>query len=379
MKKLLNRAADYLRECDKVLFLLIIVATLFGSIEVLSSTYYVMPGLRQFIMHIFGLVIGLVAVVMISSINYRSIIRVWLPIAVLFLIPVLLTFVIGYAPPGTDDKAWLLLPGGISIQPAEFLKIAFILSFSWHLSKVGDGISKLKNVLLLCVHGAIPVMLIHIQGDDGTALIFAIMFVAMMFAAGLKLRYFAIAGGAAVVGAPIIYFFVMNDAQRSRIYSLLFPAEEDYLGILWQQSRGRSALANGGIFGQGIFHGSLVQSGSIPEGYNDFIFCSIGEEFGLIGCLAVIALLVLVCLRVIKISKSTSDRTGLFICTGAFAMIAGQTMINIGMNITLMPVIGITLPFFSAGTTSLLTVFISMGLVMSVYMHRTSGMIYLHD
>ena len=379
MKKLLNRAADYLRECDKVLFLLIIVATLFGSIEVLSSTYYVMSGLRQFIMHIFGLVIGLVAVVMISSINYRSIIRVWLPIAVIILVPVLLTFVIGYAPPGTDDKAWLLLPGGISIQPAEFLKIAFILSFSWHLSKVGDGISKLKNILLLCVHGAIPVMLIHIQGDDGTALIFAIMFVAMMFAAGLKLRYFAIAGGAAVVGAPIIYFFVMNDAQRSRIYSLLFPTEEDYLGILWQQSRGRSALANGGIFGQGIFHGSLVQSGSIPEGYNDFIFCSIGEEFGLIGCLAVIALLVLVCLRVLKISKSTSDRTGLFICTGAFAMIAGQTIINIGMNITLMPVIGITLPFFSAGTTSLLTVFISMGLVMSVYMHRTSGMIYLHD
>lgn len=378
LKRILHTVADYVRESDKLLYILCITAALYGSAAVLSSTYFVMGGARQFIMHILGLTVGLAAAVVISLFNYRSIIKLWLPIAVILVIPVLLTFVIGYAPAGTDDKAWLLI-GGFSIQPAEFLKIAFIISFSMHLNRVGDGINKLRSIILLCIHGALPVLLIHFQGDDGTALVFAIMFLVMMFAAGLKTRYFAMAGGAVAVGIPIVYFFIMNEDQQSRIYAMLFPTEEDYLGVLWQQSRGRAALANGGIFGSGIFNGSLVQSGSIPEGYNDFIFSSIGEEFGLIGCAAVILLIAAICVRILKIGSRTTDKTGLIICSGVFGMLSAQTVINIAMNLSMMPVIGITLPFFSAGTSSLLTVVAAIGLVMSVYRHKTSGIIYLRD
>lgn len=377
MKQLLHAIADYFRECNKPLYFFCIFTTLFGSMAVLSSTYYVMHGLRQFLMQLIGLLCGLIAAVVISNFDYRRLTKRWAIIAAILVIPVILTFFIGYAPAGTDDKAWLLI-GGISVQPAEFLKVGFLLSFAWHINRVGEDINRLKNIILLCFHGAVPVLLIHFQGDDGTALVFAVMFLAMMFAAGLRARYFIIAGCAALVAAPTLYFFIMNEDQQARVYALLFPSEEDYLGVLWQQSRGRSALANGGIFGRGLFKGPLVQSGSIPEGYNDFIFCSIGEEMGMIGCLITIALIVTVCILILRIGLR-SDRTGLSICVGTFAMLAGQTIINIGMNLSLIPVIGITLPFFSAGGTSLLSIMLAIGLVMSVYMHRAGGKIHLRE
>lgn len=378
MKRILHTVADYVRECDKVLYGLCIVAALYGGLAVLSTTYYVMGGARQLIMHLLGLTIGMIGAVVITAIDYRKIMKLWFLILIPLVALVLLTFVIGYAPAGTDDKAWLLLPGNISVQPAEFLKIGFVISFSWHLDKVGEKINKFRHIILLCIHGAVPVLLIHEQGDDGTALVFAIMFVAMMFAAGLKARYFIIAISSVAVLAPLVYFFIMNEDQKARVFALLFPSEEDYLGVLWQQSRGRAAMANGGLFGRGLFGGPLVQTGSIPEGYNDFIFCSIGEEFGMLGCILVIALLCLICWRILKIGLSTKDKAGLVMCVGVFSMIAAQTLINIGMNLSLLPVIGITLPFFSAGGTSLLSLMLAIGLVVNVHMHKTTGL-YLRD
>ncbi len=379
MKRFLHGVADYIRECDKVLYFLCIAATLFGGMAVLSTTYYVIGGIKQFAMHMICMVLGILAAVLISYlVDYRKIVENWFILALPLLIIVILTFFIGYAPPGTDDKAWLLLPGGISIQPAEFLKIGFMVSFAWHLNKIGDGINKLRNIILLCIHGGFPVVLIHFQGDDGTALVFAVMFVAMMFAAGLKARYFIIAICGVLVAAPILYFFIMNEDQQARISAMLFPTEADYLGVLWQQSRGRAALANGGLFGMGMFDGALVQSGSIPLGHNDFIFSSIGEEFGLIGCVSVLALLGGICVRVLHIGKRTTDKTGLVIAVGGFAMIASQTAINIGMNVSLFPVIGVTLPFFSAGGTSLISLYLALGLIINVYMHRSTGL-FLRD
>ena len=378
MKRILHTIADYLRECDKVLYGLAIAASLFGALAVLSTTYYVMGGAKQLIMHLLGLLIGIGGAVIITLVDYRKIMKFWFIILVPLVALVLLTFVVGYAPAGTDDKAWLLLPGGFSLQPAEFLKIGFLISFTWHLNKVADNINKPLNLILLCIHGAAPVLLIHEQGDDGTALVFAVMFVAMMFAAGVKARYFIIAICGVAIAAPLIYFLIMNEDQQARVFALLFPSEEDYLGVLWQQSRGRSALANGGFFGRGLFNGPLVQSGSIPEGYNDFIFCSIGEEFGMLGCIAVIAVICGICWRILKTGLSTTDKSGLVMCVGVFAMIGAQTLINIGMNISLLPVIGITLPFFSAGGTSLMSLFWAIGLVVNVYMHKTTGL-YLRD
>ncbi len=377
MGRLWQKTADYWRECDKLLLVLCLAAGGYGAIAVLSATRST-GSLRDFFMQSFALLLGISLAIFISSFDYRRTSRFWLLIAAVTLIPVLLTFFIGYAPGNTDDKAWLMI-GGISFQPSELLKIGFVITFGLHLSNVGSDINKLKNVLLLCIHGGFPVALIFLQGDVGTAIIFALMFLGMMFAAGLKVWYWVTAFGSAIVAAPLAYFFLLNDDHRERILNM-FNVEADLLGAGWQQWRGRIALANGGIFGQGLFRGSLTQvKDGVPEGHNDFIFCCIGEELGLLGCVAVVILLVAICLRILKVGKSTSDPFGRFICIGIFSMFAGQTIINLGMCLSILPVIGVTLPLFSAGGTSLLFLFVGIGLVMSVHMHRSSLKLHLHD
>lgn len=377
MNRLLGRVADFIRETDKLLFLLCIFASGYGCVAVLSATHP-SGSLRRFFMQVVALVIGGLAAAVISSIDYKNIAKFWPVITGGSLILVALTFFIGYAPEGTDDKAWLLLPGGLSLQPAELLKIAFVITFGLHVSRVKEKINKPLQLLLLCIHGAIPVVLIHLQGDDGTAMVFAFMFVCMLFAAGVKLRYFVIAAVLVLVSLPLLWFFVMNSDQQARVISLLNP-EDDLLGDGWQQWRGRVALASGGIFGKGLFNGPHVQSETVPEGYNDFIIASIGEELGLIGVLAVLILLAAICIRILKIAHNSRDTLGTIMCVGIFAMLAAQTIINLGMCFSVLPVVGVTLPFFSAGGTSLACLFLGVGLALSVYMHRNSRTIYLRE
>ncbi len=376
MGKIFSAVADYIRECDKIMLLLCIFAGGYGCLGVLTSTNYT-GSHRQFYVQAGALVLGILAAVIVSLYDYENLIRRWYLVAAVGLIPVLLTFFIGYAPEGTDDKAWLLLPGGVSFQPAELLKICFIVTFAAHLSKTRD-VNKVKNLILLCAHGAAPVLLIHFQGDDGTALVFAVMFVCMMFAAGVKIRYFIAALIAVVVAAPFVFFLVMNEDQKARIL-YLFDLESNLQGIGYQQWRGRIALANGGFAGQGLFNGSLTQTGNVPEGYNDFIFVSIGEELGFLGCMAIIIVLAAICLRSIHIARQSQKPAGKYICIGMFAMVLAQSAINIGMCTSVLPVIGITLPFFSAGGTSLACLFLGVGLVVNVYIRRGSRTIYLHD
>lgn len=376
MGKLFSVIADYIRECDKIMLTLCIFAGGYGCLGVLTSTNFT-GSHRQFYVQAAALLMGIAAAVVVSLYDYENLMRRWYFIAALGLVPVILTFFIGYAPEGTDDKAWLWLPGGVSFQPAELLKICFIVTFTTHLSRTRD-VNKVKNLILLCLHGGLPVALIHFQGDDGTALVFAIMFVCMMFAAGVKLRYFIAAGIAVLVAAPFVFLFIMNEDQKARIL-YLFDLESNLQGIGYQQWRGRIALANGGFFGQGLFNGSLTQTGNVPEGYNDFIFVSIGEELGFLGCLVIILLLGAICLRCVNVAKQSQKLAGKYICVGMFAMVLAQSVINIGMCTSVLPVIGITLPFFSAGGTSLGCLFLGVGLVVNVYIRRGSRTIYLHD
>lgn len=376
MKNLFAIIADYIREIDKLLIIFVFAASAFGCLAVMSTTAYT-ENLRQFFTQLISMILGIGVAVFISNIDYKTMQKWWFLIAAVGLIPVILTFFIGYAPPGTDDKAWLLLPGGLSFQPAELLKVCFVITFSAHLTRAKATINKLKTLIPVVLHGAFPVLLIHFQGDDGTALVFLIMFACMLFAAGLRLRYFAVAGGLAVLAAPFLYFFVLNEDQKARIV-YLFDLESNLQGIGYQQWMGRIALANGGFFGQGLFSGSLTQSQGVPKGYNDFIFVCIGEELGILGCLTVIILLSAICFRCVRISRTAADDSGMYIAVGIFAMIFAQSVINLGMCMSLLPVIGITLPFFSAGGSSLLCLMCGIGVVLSVYRHRNSGLIYLH-
>jgi rod shape determining protein RodA len=377
MKQIFALIADYIRETDKVLLALIFAASSFGCLAVLSATAYT-ENMRQFLTQLFATLVGLVIAVVVSCIDYKTMQKYWFLAAAAGVIPVVLTFFIGYAPEGTDDKAWLLLPGGMSFQPAELLKICFVITFATHLSRVNKSINKLKTLIPLLIHGGFPVVLIHFQGDDGTALVFAVMFIVMLFVAGLSLRYFAVAGAAALVALPLAFFFVMNEDQKARIL-YLFDLESNLQGVGYQQWMGRIALANGGIIGQGLFKGELTQAQGVPEGHNDFIFVCIGEELGLLGCIAVLILLAAICLRCVRIARMAPDNSGMYIASGIFAMLFAQSVINVGMCTSLLPVIGITLPFFSAGGSSLLCLMLGMGVVLSVYKHRNTDTIYLHS
>ena len=375
MRSIWNSIADYIRECDKLLFFLCIAASGYGCVAILSATKY-LESTRQFVVQAAMLLGGVAVTIIISSIDYGKYKKIWPVILGIGLIPVLLTFVIGYAPAGTDDKAWLLMPGGFSFQPSELFKITFIITFSLHLEKVGENLNKLRYLIPVLLHGAAPVVLIHLQGDDGSAIIFAVIFLFMLYAAGLKLRYFIIFAVLIVIAAPIFYFVVMTPEQKARLF-VMFNPETDLQGTEWQQWRGRIALANGGVFGQGLFKGQLTQTGVVPESFNDFIFVSIGEELGLVGCSFVLILLAAICIRILRIGSIAREKTGKLICVGTFAMLLSQIFVNLGMCLSITPVIGVTLPFFSAGGSSLLCLFTGIGVVMSVYMHRNSHVMRL--
>lgn len=376
MSRFISRIADYFRETDRLILAFCITASLFGSVEILSVTHR-LSTLRPFAIQVASTFVGVIAAIIISMFDFETFLKRWYLIAAGGIIPVILTFFIGFAPEGTDDKAWLDL-GFTTFQPAELLKISFIVTFSAHVNAVKENINKPLNILLLCLHGAFPVLLIHFQGDDGTALVFAVMFLCMMYAAGVSWKYFVAALTAAIIASPVVYFFVMNEDQRKRIIGV-FNIEADIKGSTYQQYRARMALANGGVFGQGLFKGDLTQVGGVPEGRNDFIFVSIGEELGFIGCVIAILLLAAICFRAIHTARICRKNNGKIICIGFFAMIFAQIIINIGMCTAVLPVIGVTLPFFSAGGTALLCTYLGVGLVMSVYMHRNSRIIYLHD
>ncbi|MBO5089875.1 MAG: FtsW/RodA/SpoVE family cell cycle protein [Clostridia bacterium] len=371
MRNIFAKFADFVRESDKVLLLLLFLAAGYGCMAVFSATHY-MESLRPFLVHSFCLVAGFGVIFVVSLFEYDRYTKYWPLFAVLGIVPVILTFFIGFAPEGTDDKAWLDL-GITTFQPSELLKICFVITFSTHLAKAGKNINKIKTLIPICIHGAIPVLLIHFQGDDGTALVFAVMVVLMLWSAGVSWKYFVAAFSALLVASPIIYFFIMNDTHRERLKNM-FDIDADIKGVGWQQYRGRQALANGGLFGQGYLNGDLTQIGKsgVPEGHNDFIFVTIGEELGFFGCIAVIILLGAICIRCLQVAKLSAKNDGKYICVGIFAMLFAQIVINIGMCTSITPVIGVTLPFFSAGGTSLLCLFLGMALVHNVYMNRNS-------
>lgn len=378
MRHLIAKLADFFRESDKILLILCFFATSYGCMAVFSATNY-MGSYRPVFVQILCMLAGLGAAMFISAFDYEILLRRWYLIGILGVVPVILTFFIGFAPEGTDDMAWLDL-GFTTFQPSELLKVCFVVTFSTHLAKVKKDINKLKVLLPVCLHGAFPIVLIFIQGDAGTALVFTVMVLFMLMAAGVSWKYFLTAFSSAVVASPIVYFFMLNDDHRQRIINM-FDIDRDIQGIGWQQYRGRIALANGGLFGQGFLKGDLTQIGKrgVPEGHNDFIFVCIGEELGFLGCLAVIILLLAICFRCLQVAKLSVKNEGKFICIGVFSMLFAQTVINIGMCTSVTPVIGITLPFFSAGGTSLFCLFLGIGLVLNVYMHRNSRTIYLHD
>ena len=308
--------------------------------------------------------IGIVIALLLSCVDYRSLVKVW-PVHVVLtwglVLPTLVIrnvsigpLTIGYNAGDTDNYSWYKL-GGFTFQPTELAKISFILTFAMHLNNVRSRINEPKELAKLLLHLLVPIAIIHVQGDDGTAIIYGIIGCCMMFAAGLSWKY--------IIGAVA--------AAAAAVATGWAPSETVWKNIIYQQQRGEIALGSGGIFGNGLFGGRYY---SVPNAHNDFILSWIGNVAGFVGCCVVLGVLLALVIKTFSTGARSEDLLGSYICAGIGGALMAQIAVNVGMNLRVLPVIGVTLPFYSAGGSSVLMLYICVGLVLSVYSHNTKSL-----
>lgn len=369
----IERIVDYFRRTDKIFWLITLTASIYGCLLIASQQR---GGEVNFLRtQVMAVVIGYCAAVIISLMDYNFIARCWWLIAGVALALTVAVFFIGIQIVGTDDVGWIKLPGGLTFQPSELTKICFIVTFAKHLSYLIeiDKLHSFIGVMTLVLHAGIPMGLIHMQGDDGAALVFGCMFLIMTFAAGVQLRYFITLFIAVIAAVPFVWTRVMNSDQQNRL-AVLFTNDDEMLQTYgWQQYQGKISIASGGLFGKGLFNGPRVEKDMVPYQENDFIFTVAGEELGFIGCIAILLLFAIMLAKVLKTSRESCNPLGKYICIGFFSLLISQIVINLGMVLGLLPVVGITLPFFSSGGSSAACLYLGVGLVQSVYMHPTDG------
>ena len=346
MRSFLNKVGLFIKETNKTLLFMCMAMSAFGLLIVHSATLSTLTEDSVISRSVLSMAVaiagGIIGCIIISAFEYDFIARLWPLIAFVCIALMLSLFVLGTAPDGRDDaKSWLKL-GSFYFQPSELLKVGFTVTFSVHLDAVKDSINKLKNIFYLGLHAMFAVALVILTGDLGSALVFMVMVIGLMFVAGVKLRYFLIGFAAVCIAAPIIWFEFLADFQKQRFLAVYHPSsltEATYETVIYQQKQGLSAIASGGLTGAGLFNGNYTQNRLVPESRNDMI----------------------------SIGKKANSTTGKYMCYSVAIMIAAQTVINIGMCLEVLPVIGITLPFMSAGGSSNLCIYFSIGLVLSVY------------
>lgn len=373
-----TQAANYVRRTNKPLWLLVLLISAYALL--LIKTVPTPDGRTHsyFSIQLLAVCAGFAGAFLLSLIDYRTLGNLWYLVAGFCLLLLLLTFVRGIQSDtvqganGVNATAWIKLPGGLTFQPSELAKIGFLVTFGVHLQALQERnlLDRPVHVLLLLAHVLVPMLIAHKQGDDGAAIIFFFMFLFMAFGAGVKLRYFLILFGTFLAAVPILWNFVLEDYQKQRIMIFRNPGS-DPLGMGLQQLAGQLSIGSGQLTGRGLFTSPRVNSRAVPVLQSDYIFSTAGEQLGFVGCVAVILLLVALMFLCLYISRHAGNLLGSSICMGFFGLLLAQTTFNLGMCLNLLPVMGITLPFFSAGGSSSACLYLGIGLVQSVAIHRT--------
>lgn len=329
-----------------------------------------MDTVRPVVVQLIASIIGIVRAFIISFVDYKELCEYWKFHFALCVGLMVLCMFIGYAPPGTTNKAWIELPFGMSLQPSELLKISTVLMLAHFFERHKNSMNEINTIVrLVCVAG-VPMAFVAIQKDMGTLIIYAIMISCMFFAAGISPKIIGRCFAAVSVAFPILWFTDKIDTyQKNRILGLFHP--EEYASVMWQQNMGKISIGSGRIFGKGFL---VDNHNATPLAYNDFMFSFIAECLGFVGTVRVLLLIVFMWLRILSIARRSIDAQGSLVCVGVFGMLMGQTFINIGMNLSLLPVIGVTLPLFSAGGTSVIVTYCAMGLVLSVARHNPKNL-----
>ena len=385
MGRIREITGDLVRQTDMLLWSLCSAATLYGILLILSATHTVYRGsLKYVIVQGAGWCIGTAAYFLLSGIDIVELSKKWRWILG-FNIGLILLLLTPLGLVRNGNRAWLgvntigaklgieaLKNFPITFQPAEIVKITFILLLAYqlvHLSETRD-LKRFTNVIQPTVHVVFMFCFYYvISHDAGSGLVYLFIFVCMAFAAGFAARWLVLGIGGAAVGLVAAgKLRLLRGDWYDRIMVVLDHSYQPQKAG-WQQTRGMIALGSGGLTGQGLFHGTQTQSpyrASLPERQTDYIFCVCGEELGFLGCLAVISILLAIVIRCFAVARDANTRLESLVCVGMAGMLIFQTVANIGMCLFLLPVVGLTLPFFSYGGSSIVTLYAAMGIVSGI-------------
>jgi rod shape determining protein RodA len=306
--------------------------------------------------------IGLVGLFTLAFFDYRKLKKGTGLIFVLIVVSLVLVWFLGYNARGSTR--WIDF-GFLRLQPAEFAKLAVVLIMAKFLDTSGEKIKDMRYVLLSAIYIGIPAVLILIEPDLGSALVILFTWLGMLWISKMRKKHLAIILVSGIVLSSFSWFYVLRDYQKNRIYTFIDP-NSDPQGRGYNVIQSIIAVGSGSITGRGVGRGLQSQLKFLPERQTDFIFASTAEELGLVGSLFIIGMFSVIFMRLIRAARLARDNFGMYLTLGVFFMLLSQVLINIGMNIGIVPVTGIPLPLMSYGGSSLLTIMLSLGLVQSV-------------
>lgn len=370
IKKIKPFVKQFFERADIFLLCICVISAIFGIVMVrraaisLQAAGFVDGVTKLIIVQTFSMFIGIGAFVILTVIDADLLADQWKWLCILIIL-LLIALVIFGQDDGTGNKSWIRF-FGIGIQPSEIIKVLYIIIAAKQMSYLKEykDINSLSSVVQMAggfamVFGAIVV----VSSDLGSATVILGIFLIMLFALGVKLYWFALGGAAVAAAIPLLWTYFLKDYQKLR---LIAPYDETVdptgYGITWQTTQSKITLASGRLTGVDAEHKTSAFTGK----HTDFIFSCIGEELGMIGCILVIILLTIIIIRCVRVGLHASRTFDMLLCIGVAGSVAVQIFINVGMCIGITPVIGITLPFFSYGGSSMMTMFAAMGLVSGV-------------
>lgn len=369
MSRFLDELKDFWKKGDIFLLILCLIVSGFGCVFIASATSADKFGgnLKYIIIQLAATGLGVMMYALVSSIDLDFLSEHRM-VMVAFNCALLLMLI---SPLGTDhgsgNRSWINL-GFISVQPAEVCKITYVVIMASVMSAHQNRISSLPSIMHMCLHlGLLVGLNMVLSGDAGVSLIFVFIFIGMAFGGGVSLWWFALAIAGIAAAIPIV-FPLLGEYQKERIYVLINPEfDKQGIGARYHFKMNLQSLTGGGLTGQGLFNGNRTQAGNLFAEHTDYIFSSIGEELGFFGCVAVMILELCIIARCVYVGVRCQDYMRRQVCYGAAAALMFQVIINVGMCIGVMPVIGLTLPLISYGGSSTVTIYAMLGLVSGVY------------
>lgn len=353
---------------DWALFLTASALAVVGVVNLYSATSVSRAGVSEiYIQQVYWLVLGGILGSVVAIIDYRHYERLGYVLYGIGVVLLLLVFILGKDVRGSSR--WISI-GSFGFQPSEFMKLFMIIALAKYLHDDPRTEERtLKDLVGPTVLAAVPTVLILKQPDLGTALILMLIFVTVCLLTKIRWQSLVSLGVSCAVAAPLLWHYVLKDYQKQRILVFLNP-EQNLLGSGWHAHHARIAIGAGGLFGEGFMRGTQNQFLFLPDQHSDFPFPVFAEDWGFFGCMLLVALYAFLVLWAIRIAATSKDRFGAVLAIGVGSLLFWHALFNLGMATGLLPVVGVTLPLFSAGGSSVLTVMLGIGLLMNVSMRR---------